>query len=142
MYVYGWNHRNLTWTSIQIWDYWAYPIYICGIFPHLRSTLYCLKPSNMTKCTPVSRFFVKQRKHQSKYLTKETEFQKNFDRKIFQKCFYPKKKLKRTWSHELIEKLDFYVFFHPHDDFLGYISWNSHFRVIIKQTLFLVYEYF
>ena len=44
------------------------------------------------------------------------------------------KKVYIIWSHELIQKLDFLWFFLLSWWFFSCVSWNSHFRVIIKNN--------
>ena len=58
-YLYGWNHRNTTWTSILGSNYaiWTHDIF--GIFVHLRTTPDSLNPSRMYHYEDLSRFLKK-----------------------------------------------------------------------------------
>ena len=67
----------------------------CGIFPHLRSIPYCLEPSRMTKCNPVSRF---SRKIQKTSIQKSNDPLGGNPNSLINLKFKPYLILKKTFS--------------------------------------------
>ena len=64
----------------------------------------------------------------------ENSLMRKFWWKIFFVGFLIMKKVYIIWSHELIEKLDFYGLFYCYGVIFSCFSWNSQFRVIIKNN--------
>ena len=137
--VYGWNHRNTTWTSIQISQLleWVRPRkwVRSKAMGHVYSPKYTIARDILYLLISQQNF----RQTSIQISDGENSFMRKFWWKIFFVRFLIMKKVYIIWSHELIEKLDFYGLFYRHGDFFPCVSWNSHFRVIIKKQLFFIY---
>ena len=134
VFEYGWSHRNTTRTSIQISQLleWVRPCKWVSskATGHVHSPKY-------TRSRDILHLLISQqnfRKTSIQISDGENSFMKNFYGKVFFVRFLIMKKVYIIWSHELIEKLDFYGFFLLSWWFFSCVSWNSHFRVTIKNN--------
>ena len=117
MHTYGWNHRNTTWTSIQISQLleWVRPCkwVRSKATGHVRSPKYTITRDILYLLISQQNF----RKTSIQISDGENSFMRKFWWKIFFVRFLIMKKVYIIWSHELIEKLDFYGLFYRHGDF-------------------------
>ena len=131
---YGWNHRNTTWTSIQISQLleWVRPCkwVRSKATGHVHSPKYTITRHIWYLLISQQNF----RKTSIQISDGENSLMRKFWWKIFFMGFLIMKKVYIIWSHELIEKLDFYGLCYCYGVIFSCFSWNSQFRVIIKNN--------
>ena len=114
LFEYGWSHRNTTRTSIQIPQLleWVRPCkwVRSKATGHVHSPKYTITRNILYLLISQQNF----RKTSIQISDGENSFMKKFLWKNFLVRFLIMKKVYIIWSHELIEKLDFYGVFYCH----------------------------
>ena len=126
-FKYGWNHSDLTRTSIQISQLVEGVRHCKLVFSKAMSRVHCLKHRNSKNIPYFFNSTPQFLKTSIQISDEEIVFMKKFSWKIFFVRFLIMKKTYKIWSHELTEKLDFWLFAIPNDDF----SVNSYVILIL-----------